>query len=495
MSGRWRPFSWPWVIAHRGASGLLPEHCLAGYALAIEQGADVIEPDLVASKDGVLYARHDLGLARSTDIAARPEFVGLRRAGVDGSEDWWIEDLSSTQVDSLRAIQPWPQRPHDRDGAYRVPRFSAVLALLQLERQRRERPLLVYPELKHPEHFLARGIDLVELLARELAAAGMTGPEAPVLVQCFDRSCLDRVRQAVGTRVVQLSIELPALDGSFVDGYGVSKQALMMPAGAKFIAAAHALGRVVHAWTFRDDQPRPGLKPVDECVEAFACGCDGLFSDFPATALTARARRRIAADTSDGLRVVSVVGAAIEPYLPALAALRIRVFRDWPYLYDGDAEYEARYLRTYSRSTASLFVLVFDGDHIVGCSTGIPLSDETEECQAPFRAAGIDLDQVYYFGESVLDRPYRGLGLGHRFFDDREAHARSLQLRFTAFCAVQRAEEDPRRPLDARPLDGFWGARGYAPRSDLKAQYEWKELGSALPVSNTMLFWLREWSP
>jgi glycerophosphoryl diester phosphodiesterase len=267
---------------------LLPEHTIAGYALAIEQGADVIEPDLVASADGVLYARHDLGLARSTDIAARPEFAALRRQGADGSDDWWIEDLISTQVDTLRAVQPWPDRGHHRDGVFRIPRFADVLALLLMERRRRERPLLVYPELKHPQHFLQRGIDVVGLLARDLERCALIGPDAPLLVQCFDRDCLDRVRARIGVRVVQLSIDLPDLVGSPVDGYGVSKQALMMPAGAAFIAAAHELGRAVHAWTFRDDQPHAMLSPHGECVAAFAQGCDGLFCDFPATGLVAR---------------------------------------------------------------------------------------------------------------------------------------------------------------------------------------------------------------
>jgi glycerophosphoryl diester phosphodiesterase len=276
------------VIAHRGASGLLPEHTLPGYALAIEQGADVIEPDLVASADGVLYARHDLGLSRSTDIAARGEFSSLRRAGADGSDDWWIEDLSSAQVDSLRAIQPWPQRPHHRDGVYRVPRFAEVLSLLLQERRRRERPLRVYPELKHPAHFLKLGIDLVELLAAEIEAIGMHGAQAPVLVQCFDRECLQRVRARSRLRVVQLSIDLPRLDDAPVDGYGVSKQALATADGAMFVAAAHAEGRFVHAWTFRDDQPHDRLSPHDECAAAYAQGIDGLFCDFPATGLAAR---------------------------------------------------------------------------------------------------------------------------------------------------------------------------------------------------------------
>jgi glycerophosphoryl diester phosphodiesterase len=306
-----RPFQKPWVIAHRGASGLLPEHTLAGYALAIEQGADVIEPDLVASADGVLYARHDLGLARSTDIAARLEFAHRRRRGVDGSEDCWIDDLSSAEVDTLRAIQPWPARPHHRDGVFRIPRFVDVLELLSRERGRRERPLLVYPELKHPTHFLQLGIDVVDLLVRDLAATGMTGPDAPVLVQCFDRDCLDRVRTRTSLRVVQLSIDLPDLGGSPVDGYGISKQALMAAGGAAWVAAAHRLGRFVHAWTFRDDQPQADRSPVDECAGAFALGCDGLFCDFPATGLTARAA------VSSGLQRVASLGVEILQEGPA----------------------------------------------------------------------------------------------------------------------------------------------------------------------------------
>ncbi len=488
MTLRLRPFPAPWVIAHRGASGLLPEHTLPGYALAIEQGAEVIEPDLVASADGVLYARHDLGLARSTDIAARTEFAGKRRPGADGTQDWWIEDLYSAEVDSLRAIQPWPARPHHRDGVFRVPRFVEVLALLSMERCRRERPLLVYPELKHPAHFLKLGIDVVELLARDLAAARMTGLDAPVLVQCFDRDCLDRVRARSGVRVVQLSVDLPDLGGSPVHGYGISKQALMSTDGAAFVAAAHQLGRFVHAWTFRDDQPHATLSPIDECAAAFAVGCDGLFCDFPATGLAARAQ------TSIALRVVALSGVEILPYLPALAELRLRVFRDWPYLYDGDAAYEAEYLSTYARSSHSVFVLAFDGERVVGCSTGIPLRDETANCQAPFLAAGIDVDQVYYFGESVLDGSYRGRGLGHRFFDAREAYARSLTgIRYTAFCAVERSEDDPRRPAQHRPLDAFWLKRGYRRRDDLAARFEWKELGADTPIANSMRFWMREW--
>lgn len=288
MSVLWSPFDKPWVIAHRGASGLLPEHCLPGYALAIEQGCDVIEPDLVATKDGQLYARHDLGLRRSTDIATRPEFAARLQSGPDGVLDWWIDDFQSAEVDRLRAIQPWPQRPHHRDGAFAVPRFAAILDLLLMERRRRQRPLLVYPELKHPEYFRERGIDLVDALLAELAPRQLTHRDAPILVQCFDLPTLMRLRERCELRLVLLCDDLPDLDIP-VDGFGIRKSALLDDArGTDFTAAAHARGRMLHAWTFRDDQPVAGLSATLECTRAFAAGCDGLFCDFPATALRAR---------------------------------------------------------------------------------------------------------------------------------------------------------------------------------------------------------------
>lgn len=484
----------PWVIAHRGASGCLPEHTLPAYALAIEQGADVIEPDLLPSADGRLYCRHDLYLSRSTDVATRSEYAARRRPGPEGREDWWITDFTSAELATLRATQPWPLRAHERDGVYRLPSFDQALDLLLLERRRRERPLLIYPEIKHPAHCEALGLDPTAALIRELRGRQLLGPQAPVLVQCFEAAPLARVREQAGVRVTLLSVDLPALDAHAVDGYGVSKQALQSADGAAFIAAAHARGRYVHAYTFRDDQLPPDQTAVEEALRAYAAGCDALFSDFPATALRARKRWQREGAAAPGLEVRAVSGADIAPYLPALAALRIRVFREWPYLYDGDLAYEAHYLATYSRSPRSLFVLAWDGAEIVGCSTGIPLSDETEACQAPFLAAGIAPSEVFYFGESVLDARYRGRGLGQRFFDEREAYAQTLGgFAYTAFCAVVRADDDPRRPPGHRPLDAFWRSRGYAPRPDLQAAFEWRELDEAAPSAKSMRFWLRAW--
>ncbi|NCT66299.1 MAG: GNAT family N-acetyltransferase [Rhodanobacteraceae bacterium] len=185
-------------------------------------------------------------------------------------------------------------------------------------------------------------------------------------------------------------------------------------------------------------------------------------------------------------------GDAIAPYLDAVAALRIAVFRDWPYLYAGDADYERKYLATYAESPHSLFVLAFDGARVVGASTGIPLVDETSAFQQPFLDRGIELPRVFYFGESVLLADYRGRGLGHCFFDEREAYARRLGgFDLTAFCAVERSGDDPRCPAGHRPNDAFWNKRGYQRQDDMFCQLEWQEIGQTLPSCHRLRFWLR----
>jgi len=192
------------------------------------------------------------------------------------------------------------------------------------------------------------------------------------------------------------------------------------------------------------------------------------------------------------LKIETVTGAGAVPHLDAVAALRIGVFRDWPYLYDGDADYEAQYLATYTRSPRSLFVLVFDGDAVVGASTALPLADETDAFRQPFAARGLDVDDVFYFGESVLLPAYRGRGLGHAFFDRREAHARELGgFRTTAFCAVQRDADDARRPPGHRDNDAFWTKRGYARRDDLACELPWNEVDRG-EQPHRLTFWLRD---
>ena len=186
-------------------------------------------------------------------------------------------------------------------------------------------------------------------------------------------------------------------------------------------------------------------------------------------------------------------GAQIEPHIDELARLRIRVFREFPYLYDGSLSYEIDYLSTYVRSADSLCVLVRDGDQVVGASTALPLSDEDEAFQRPFVEAGWNLERLFYFAESVVLPAWRGRGLGVRFFAEREAHARSLaRFDWCAFCAVQRPSNHPRRPVDYQPLDDFWHRRGYRHHRDLYTEYHWRDLDEAEASAKPMSFWLKE---
>lgn len=190
----------------------------------------------------------------------------------------------------------------------------------------------------------------------------------------------------------------------------------------------------------------------------------------------------------------TVTGPGIAPHVDALADLRIRVFRDFPYLYDGTRDYEERYIRTYAQSPRSLFVLALDGDTVVGVSTGIPMADEAAEFRAPFLAAGYDPADIFYFGESVLLPAYRGQGTGVAFFDARERHAQATgPYRYTAFCAVERPATHPLRPAGYVPLDDFWMNRGYRKYSQFATRYRWKDIDQPAETDHTMTFWMRAW--
>lgn len=193
------------------------------------------------------------------------------------------------------------------------------------------------------------------------------------------------------------------------------------------------------------------------------------------------------------MQIERVHGPDIQPYVEDLAQLRIRVFREFPYLYDGDLAYERDYLETYARSAESLFVLALDGARVVGVSTGLPMADETEAFRRPFEAQGLDTRDVFYFGESVLDAAYRGQGLGVRFFAEREDHARRLgRFRWCAFCAVERPADHPLRPAGYRPLDEFWARRGYRHHPQLRTEFHWKDVDQPDETAKPMSFWLRE---
>lgn len=199
---------------------------------------------------------------------------------------------------------------------------------------------------------------------------------------------------------------------------------------------------------------------------------------------------------SEGVKVRRLAGAGIGPWLDEVAGLRVAVFRDWPYLYEGDPAYEREYLKAYADSADSVVVLAFDGDRVVGASTGLPLADDSTEFRKPFLDAGRPVDEVFYFGESVLLPAYRGQGLGHRFFDEREAHAASLgRFTSTAFCAVDRDPSDPRRPAGHRGNENFWTKRGYVRQPGLTVRLAWREIGEDKPSEKPLTFWLRQLPP
>lgn len=198
------------------------------------------------------------------------------------------------------------------------------------------------------------------------------------------------------------------------------------------------------------------------------------------------------ADGYGDVQVIRVGGSGISRWLDDVARLRIGVFREYPYLYDGDRDYEVAYLDALSRSAGGVLVLVLDQGAVVGASTGMPLMEAEEAIRLPFREAGVTEDQVFYFGESVLMPGYRGRGLGHRFFDEREAHARSLPgMRLAAFAAVRRSPDDPRRPPGHRGNDAFWMRRGYREQPRMVVRLSWKELGSDEPTEQDLTIWSR----
>ncbi|NOD48935.1 MULTISPECIES: GNAT family N-acetyltransferase [unclassified Ruegeria] len=187
-----------------------------------------------------------------------------------------------------------------------------------------------------------------------------------------------------------------------------------------------------------------------------------------------------------------LTGAALEAALGDVARLRIKVFHDWPYLYDGDLDYERKYLQSYRDSEQAIVVGAFDGDRLIGASTGAPLIDHAEDFAAAFEGTGLDLGDIFYCAESVLLPQYRGQGVGHKFFDQREAHACRLGFAKTAFCGVQRPADHPMRPAQYRSLDTFWRARGYAPLPGVIAKFSWKDLGEEGETLKPLQFWIRD---
>jgi GNAT superfamily N-acetyltransferase len=196
------------------------------------------------------------------------------------------------------------------------------------------------------------------------------------------------------------------------------------------------------------------------------------------------------------LRVKPLTGADLVQALPALARLRIEVFREWPYLYEGTLDYEQKYVAKFAAADQSLVVAAFDGTEIVGCATASPLQGHADAFAKAFEVTNLDTRKLFYFGESVLRKSHRGRGIGHAFFDHREAHAKSFAKSFssythTTFCGVVRAVDHPMRPPHYVPLDAFWGRRGYAKLDGVTAQFGWREVGQADETNKLMQFWIR----
>jgi len=283
----------PIIIAHRGASGIMPEHTLAGYALAIKQGADYIEPDLVMSKDGHLMVRHDRFLSTSTDVADHAEFQNRKRlkAGYEKA-DWFVEDFTLKELRSLRAVQPRKARSEEWDGLFAIPTFEEVLELVQDYSERNDHAIGVYPEVKSPEFFKTNGLDPLPPLMRAVKKYGFDQPGSKIFIQCFEPDFLKRLNGITEIPLIQLTapksnIALEEIK-DYAQGVGPSKALLVDQQGRDngYVAKAHALGLMVHAWTFRDDELHALFKGEAgaEYKLFLALGIDGLFSDFPATA-------------------------------------------------------------------------------------------------------------------------------------------------------------------------------------------------------------------
>lgn len=313
----------PVVIAHRGASGLRPEHTLASYELAIEQGADFIEPDLVPTKDGVLVARHENAIAETTDVAAHREFADRRTTKtIDGKAitGWFSEDFTLDELKTLRARERLPLlRPGNKayDGKFEIPTLAEIIALAKRESIARGRTIGIYPETKHPTYFAAIGLGTDEPLVAELHAAGWRTPAAPVFIQSFEVENLRKLHALTELRLIQLLDK----DGVPADGARTSYADMVTPDGLKAIARyawgigpnksmiaggglirdAHEAGLRVHPWTFRAENTflprryRKGINPRGhgalerEIEDALALGADGFFTDFPQIGVEARA--------------------------------------------------------------------------------------------------------------------------------------------------------------------------------------------------------------
>jgi glycerophosphoryl diester phosphodiesterase len=292
----------PIVIAHRGASGYLPEHTLAAYERAIDLGADYIEPDLVITKDGVLVARHDNQLSHTTNVVDRAEFASRRKA-VDDTVDWFVEDFTLAEMKTLRARQAFAGRTREFDDQLEIPTFQEVIDLVKRKQRETGRTIGLYPETKAPSRFASLGFDFARLLLDALVANGLEGPGARVFIQSFEPEVLRQLNSMTELPLIMLvepisrdephrpNIPLTEV-ATFADGVGAFKMLLLNEAmeSTGFVASAHQLGLLVHVWTFRNDSYPQSVftSPTDEITRYLDLGIDGFFTDFPDTGVAAR---------------------------------------------------------------------------------------------------------------------------------------------------------------------------------------------------------------
>jgi glycerophosphoryl diester phosphodiesterase len=293
------------VIGHRGASGERPEHTLESYRLAIEEGADFVEPDLVMTKDGVLIARHEPEIGGTTNVADLPQFASRRRSQViDGEkmDGWFTEDFTLAEIKTLRARERLPQiRPANVafNDKFEVPTFEEILQLVAKENRDRRGAVGVYPETKHPEHFRQLGLPQEALLLKVLDRHGYSRPGSRVFIQSFDPSNLRMLRGMTKLPLVQL-LEHELGDLKVIAGYADAIGIRKPLATAEGVRAAHAAKLTVHVWTFRAENEflpqefRVGAsmsargKLTEEIDRYLARGIDGLFTDHPAIGVRAR---------------------------------------------------------------------------------------------------------------------------------------------------------------------------------------------------------------
>ena len=326
----------PLVIAHRGASGHRPEHTLAAYRLAIKMKADIIEPDLVPTKDGQLVARHENEISGTTDVADHPEFADRKTTKtIDGREitGWFTEDFTLAELKTLRAKERLPElRPKNTryDGEFEIPTLQEVIDLAEKESRRTGRTITIYPETKHPTYFQSIGLALEPLLVAELRANGLDQPDSPVIIQSFETANLRALDELIDVPLAQILNDRGQPYDFTVAGDPRTYADLAKPEGLRWIKTyadmvsfnknmivprdssgklleptsvvsdAHDVGLPVHSWTFRNENTflpadfRNGDDPAawgDAAAEYelfFGLGVDGLFSDFPDTAVAAR---------------------------------------------------------------------------------------------------------------------------------------------------------------------------------------------------------------